>query len=85
MINERERTAAAGAALANLSKNQDRVSVGHSDINKQVIYSNCLLNMCASPKKSRITLSHDGETVNLHFDDTREYATAARGRIKSSL
>jgi len=43
MINETECTAATGAALANLSKNQDRVSVGHSHINKQVICSNYLL------------------------------------------
>lgn len=61
MINETGKcTAATGAVLANLSKNQDRVSVGHSDINKQVIYSNYLLNTWGY-RKSQITLSHNGE------------------------
>lgn len=35
MINETKCTATTGVALANLSKNQDRMSVGHSDINNQ--------------------------------------------------
>lgn len=39
MINETKCTATMGAALANRSKNQDRVSVDQSDINNQVIYS----------------------------------------------
>lgn len=52
MINETEYAATVGVALANLSKNQDRVSVGHSDINNQVIYGNyLLLRTCSSDTK----------------------------------
>lgn len=51
MINETKRTVAAGAALANLSKNQDRVLDDRSDINNQVICGNYLLYMYVDLKK----------------------------------
>lgn len=59
---KRRCTAPMGAALTDLSKNQARVSVDHSDINNQVIYSNYLLScVCRSDE---VLISLATKTVN---------------------